>query len=142
MCRITPIALVLIVAIGCVDQGPTMFSLAGEYEATAFTSNDGTQVIDHLAANDTITITLTANGATTGLLVVHGGAADGGTLRADLQGAWTLVDDVVNLSHTADTFLRDMPFLVSDRQLIGEEVFDGVRVRVVLTRQAITSIDQ
>lgn len=82
-----------------------------------------------------LNIVLMANDSTTGRLFVPGGADSGVDLDADLTGTWVLHGDTVEFSQTADTFVRDMPFVYAGNKLSGEAQFSGVSVRVVMARQ-------
>lgn len=92
------------------------------------------QTTDYLAAGATARLELDADGTTTGRLFVPGGGENGGDFDADLAGTWTLQGDTVRLSHAADTFLRDMPLVVSRNSLAGDRTFSGIHVRIVLVR--------
>lgn len=119
---------------------PTQESVAGVYQASAGRSGAMLEVtqlgqtVDYLAAGTTVRLELKADGSTAGRLFVPGGDEDGGDFDADLTGTWTLHGDTVRLSHAADTFLRDMPFVVSRNQLTGDHSFGGIRVRVSLVK--------
>ncbi len=125
----------LMVVVACGDaQAPTVQDVAGTYEATTFTTEEAGTTTDRLAAGASITLTLGADGSTTGRLFVPGGAEDGSDFDADLTGTWTLSESTVELAHDADTFMRDMPFAVDGSRLVGEATFSGVMIRVVLTK--------
>ncbi|MBX6365003.1 MAG: hypothetical protein IRZ00_14130 [Gemmatimonadetes bacterium] len=119
---------------------PTQESVAGVYQASAghagavFEITALGQTTDVLAAGATIRLELKADGSTAGRLFVPGGDEDGSDLDADLTGTWTLQGDTVRLSHAADTFLRDIPLVVSRNQLTADQSFGGVRVRVSLVK--------
>lgn len=51
------------------------------------------------------------------------------------SGTWSLEGNVVEFSHEADTFLRDMAFQFEDGRLSGDETFGDVRVRIVMERR-------
>jgi hypothetical protein len=129
----TTVAAVLIAACGD-STAPTMSSVSGGYTATSFTVTESGGTTDILATGGSITLTLTAAGATSGRLFVPGGAEDGSDFDEDLTGTWTLRDSTVTLDHDADTFLRDMSLTVRGQQLIGQETFSDVTVSVVLAK--------
>jgi hypothetical protein len=112
----------------------TVDDLAGSYSATTFTTQEGSATTDWLTGGASIHVTLSAAGNTSGRLFVPGGNEDGSDLDADLTGTWALAGSQVTFQHSADTFLRDMPFTVDAGRLIGEATFSGVTVRVVLER--------
>jgi hypothetical protein len=129
----TTVAAVLIAACGD-STAPTMSSVSGGYTAASFTVTESGGTTDILATGGSITLTLTAAGATSGRLFVPGGAEDGSDFDEDLTGTWTLRDSTVTLDHDADTFLRDMSLTVRGQQLIGQETFSDVTVSVVLAK--------
>jgi hypothetical protein len=131
------------------DDSPTtldpssaaMAALAGEYAASgslgaiSLTTEEDGETIDWLAAGASVQLRLTADGKTTGRLFIPGGDEDGGDMDEDLAGSWTLESNTVHLDHESDTFIRDMPFRVEGARLVGDESFDGVRVRMELARR-------
>lgn len=120
----------------CSDAAaPTIESVAGLYDATTFTVDQGSGPEDLLSKGSFIDLTLKVDGTTAGRLFVSGGAEGGGDLDADLTGTWTLDSTTVTLSHVVDTFLRDMTFTVEAGRLVGEETFSEATLRVVLTKQ-------
>jgi len=136
-------AALLLIACGDDPAEPrlTMTMVAGEYVAEqtlgaiTFTTTEGGETIDWLERGASLTITLATDGTTEGRLFVPGMDEDGGDFDADLTGAWTLVGDTVRFSHAADTFVRDMPFVVRDGRLEGDRTFGGTRIRVVLVKR-------
>jgi hypothetical protein len=124
----------LAAALACDDPtGPSVEAVAGTYTATQLTTTEGGTITNQLAAGASITLTLNANGTTSGRFIVPGAPEE------DLTGTWTLRGSIVNLSHSADTFLRDTAFQVRGNTLVGDETFASwtatVRVRVTLTKQ-------
>ena len=118
---------------GCVNTDPPLDTAAGSYTATTFLTTTGGQTTDHIAAGSTISIVLNPQRTTSGHLhVVAVGGAEG--LDADLTGTWTIANTTVELSHPADTFLRDMLFEFDDGTLVGEDTFDDTRFQITLTR--------
>jgi hypothetical protein len=111
---------------------PTVANIAGSYVALSFTVTSSVGTTDLLALGSTVTVTLAADGTTTGRLFVPGGAEGGGNLDEDLAGTWTLAGTTVTFSQTADTFLRDVPFTATRDQLTSEGVFQGQTIRLVL----------
>lgn len=129
-------------ALGCSDStAPTVQEVARTYAAAgtnpadrrgSLTTTDVAtgQTVDWLAQGATITLTLRIDGTTTGHIFVPIPASMDGPLDADLTGTWTLDGSTVQLSHPADTFLRDMPLQVNGSSLVGDATFAGQRVRV------------
>jgi hypothetical protein len=135
--RISLLPFVLALALGGCDsptEPPTVASVSGEYQASTLALTQGGQSQDFLAVGAELTVSLKPDGTTTGRLFVPEGDEDGRDLREDLMGRWTLRGDTVRFQQGADTFLRDMPFLVRGRRLEGEYAAGGGRLRVVLQR--------
>jgi hypothetical protein len=91
--------------------------------------------VDWVAAGAQVELELRRDGTTAGHVVVP--EADDGQedFEADLTGTWTISGNTIQLSHSADTFLRDMPLTVRAGALEGDETFGDVRVRLVLARR-------
>ncbi len=113
---------------------PSVDSIAGSYQATIFTSTTSGVTTNHLTAGGSFTITLAANGTTSGQLFVPGGGAGGGALDESMVGTWELVGTTVQFDQTADTFVRDMIFTASSNRLRGGQAFGSTTVRVTLDK--------
>jgi hypothetical protein len=124
-------SLFIATALACGDgpTAPSVNAVAGTYTATRLRTTEGGTTTDQLAAGASITLTLNANGTTSGQFTVPG------ELNANLAGTWTLNGTTVELSHSADTFLRDTSFEVRNNTLVGDETFGSTRVEVTLTKQ-------
>ena len=109
-------------------------SLAGTYVATRFTLS-GEIVGDVLAEGGSLTITLNADGTTTGLLSVPGSLLDGEDFSASMGGTFTIGDQTLTFSQEEDTFVRDVTWIVDGSELRASGTFSGVSVIVVLNRQ-------
>ena len=137
--RSTGFALAAVLVLAACDDdatGPSMEEVAGTYVATSLTATlPGSSPVDVLALDAELTLELDADGTAAGHLFAPGMGDGGGDLDADLAGTWTLNGNTVTLSSSADTFVRDMPLTVSGETLVGDRTFDGVRIRVTLTRQ-------
>lgn len=130
-------ALALLLLLGACDsptEAPTAASVSGDYRTSTLTLTRGTTTTDFLARGAQITVTLKGDGTTTGELFVPGGKEDGGDVRENLAGQWTLQSDTVRFSHNADTFLRDTPFIVRGDELRGEFASSGSRLVAVLRK--------
>jgi hypothetical protein len=116
------------------DFSPTVENVAGAYSASTFTyqADDGTT--DLLADGAVVSIELAEDGTTTGEIFVEGGGEGGADLEADLAGTWTLEGSTVTFDQGADTFIRDVEFTADEDLLIGEETFDDVTIRLVLSK--------
>lgn len=123
------------VVAGC-DDSTDPDPVVGTYVATSLVTTENGVPFNHIANGSTIVLTLHAGGTTTGS--VHFEAAGGDPdFDANLNGSWTRTGDTVELSHSADTFLRDTPLTFDGFTLTGDETFSGVRVQVTLTRTDI-----
>jgi hypothetical protein len=118
----------------------TMQMVAGSYKAAdtygafSFTTTEGGQTTDWLEKGAFVLLELNADGTTAGRLFVPEADEDGSDLDEDLAGTWTISAGRVLLSHSADTFLRDMSFAFRAGTMEGDESFGGVRVRLTLAR--------
>ncbi len=81
-----------------------------------------------------VSIDLADDGTTTGEIFVAEGAEDGADLDEDLAGTWTLAGSIVTFEQGADTFIRDVEFTADEVVLIGEDTFDDVTIRLVLSK--------
>ncbi len=139
--RLGPIVLAVLLTLGCGDStgsrdgdDPTMSDVAGSYEATTLTVEEGGVTTDFLLAGASFEITLALDGTTSGRLFAPGGGEGGGDFDADLAGTWALNGTTVTFDHDADTFVRDMDFEYANDRLTGQETFNDVTISVVLAR--------
>lgn len=105
-----------------------------KYGTKKFTTTRYGQTTDWLARGASLNIELAAEGTTTGRLLIPGGNEDGSDFDASMAGSWALKGDTVRFQQDADTFVRDMPFLVQGGRLIGSRNFGGIEVDVTLSR--------
>lgn len=140
--RSAAVILVTSILAGACDSStaPSTTSVAGIYSATAFTTTTSGVTTDQLAAGATVALVLSPQGSTTGELFIPDAGEGGGDFVADLQGTWTLNGGTVQLSHAADTFLRDMPLTVQGNTLVGDRTFGSTRVQLTLTKQSIVAL--
>jgi len=128
----------IVLACGGSDE-PSDTPIAGTYAATFFQTTGSSGQRNEIAAGSTLTITLAANGTTTGHLHV---AASGSNpvFDADMAGTWTATENhIVTFTQAADTFVRNMDFTWStDIQgisiLTGDKAFSGTLIRITLSR--------
>lgn len=133
--RFAPGGLLLLLACGGTDTfTPTEESVAGTYEASAFTLTGFTGTTDLLLAGATVDVTLAPDGTTSGRLFVPGADEDGSDLDEDLGGTWTLAGNTVTFDLSADTFVDEVDFIAGDHTLTGEGTFDGASVSLQLVR--------
>jgi hypothetical protein len=123
--------------LACGDStSPGGVSVEGNYAAIIFITTVAGTARNELQAGSTLTLNLNSNGTTTGHLhVAANGAAP--VFDADMAGTWSVSGDVVTLTQTADTFVRNMAFTIqqvggSEVLLVGDQVFSGIRVNLTL----------
>jgi hypothetical protein len=109
---IAPVLTLALAACGDDNFSPTVENVAGPYTASTFTYETSEGTTDLLAA----------------------GGEGGGDLDEDLTGTWTLAGTTVTFDQDADTFIRDLEFTADQDLLIGEDTFDDVTIRLVLSK--------
>lgn len=119
---------------GAESQQLRMRRLAGGYAEQTFTITESGRTTNLRAQGASFEIALAEDGTTTGRLLVPGVLEGGADLDASMAGSWTLKADTVRFQQTADTFVRDMPFLVQGERLVGASEIDGTRIDVTLSR--------
>jgi hypothetical protein len=118
---------------GCGDAtGIDSGRLVGDWTATTFRLSDATGSEDVLRSGGYIDLRLFNDGTTTGEVFVPGDRAANDFFER-LDGTWRRSGNGVVFDHRADTFLRDMRFELRRDELVGDEVFDGARITVVLS---------
>ena len=128
-------ALVLLLACGGSDSfTPTDETVAGTYEASAFTATGFTGTTDLLLAGATVDAILAPDGTTSGRLFVPGGEEDGTDLDEDLTGTWTLGGETVTFNQTADTFIGEVEFIAGRNTLTAEGVSGGLSLFLQLVK--------
>ena len=114
--------------------GPT---LTGSYTATQWVTTGGSGSANQLLAGSTLAITLNSNGTTSGHLHL---VASGGNppLDADMAGTWMVTGADLTFSQNADTFVRNMTFVVvangNKWALEGDQVLSQTRIQLTLTQ--------
>ena len=116
------------------DFSPTVENVAGSYAASTFTQRTDAGTTDLLALGAVVSIELAEDGTTTGEIFIEGAGEGGGDLDEDLAGTWTLTGSTVIFDQDADTFIRDVEFTADEDRLTGEDTFDDVTIRLVLTK--------
>jgi hypothetical protein len=97
--------------------------------------SDGGQVTDVLAQGGSLTITLLANGTTSGRLFAPGGGDNGQDLDANLAGSWTRTGNTIHFDQAADTFVRDASWMFDGTTLRTTFTQGGTVVTAVLNKQ-------
>jgi hypothetical protein len=137
MVRYAQASLCLIAVLAaCSDNpfNPTTENVVGDYNLQTLTTTDTSGTTDWVTAGATWTMSLAANGTTTGHLFIPGAPVGGADFNADMAGNWTLSGDSIQFDQTADSFVRDMSFGALENRLTGDHTFSGTRVRLVLTK--------
>jgi hypothetical protein len=121
--------------VACSDPfKPTTENVVGDYSLQALTTTDSGGTVNWVTAGATCTISLAANGTTTGHLFLPGADTGGVDFNADMPGTWALSGDSISFDQAADSFVRDMSFGALENRLAGDHTFTGTRVRFVLTK--------
>ena len=142
-------AALMVLAIGACDDddppaGPDPIEeseVVGSYEATLFELTADGITVDLLEEGAELTLTLAADGTTTGQLFVPEGGEEGEDLDEALDGTWTFDEEAATVEFTqdADTFVRDVTFdavrVDGGIRLDAEETSDEGTVAVQLTQQ-------
>ena len=130
------LAVTAAVAVACSDAfKPTTENVLGDYNLRTFETTDTSGTIDWVQRGGTMTLSLGPFGVTTGHMFMPGAAEGGGDFDQLLIGDWTLTGNTITFDMPAvDTFVRDMPWTVTENKLSGDHTFSGTRIRVVLTK--------
>jgi hypothetical protein len=113
---------------------------AGNYTAILFRTTGASGQRDELAAGSTVNLILASNGTTSGHLHIAASASNP-VSDADMAGTWSEDGNVVTFSQQADTFVKDMPFTLSNDPvegwiLVGDKSFNSVRIQLTLRETA------
>jgi hypothetical protein len=123
-------------AAACGDSNAPTGVPVGDYTAIQFVTTGSSGQRNELAAGSTLTLNLASNGTTSGHLHVAASASNP-VLDADMTGTWREEGNVVTVSQAADTFVKDMPFTLSNDPvngwiLVGDKSFNSVRIQLTL----------
>jgi len=131
--RSAAFALALFLASCGDDNGfsPTVTNVSGSYSASSFTVTSSSGVVDLLASGAAVQVTLTADGVTTGRLLLPGDDTNA-DYDEDLTGIWTLTGAKVMLSPRGASLLRFAEFTAAPDRLTGERILSGQTLRLVL----------
>ena|ERR1700674_898985 len=126
----------VLLACGGSTTAPSGNSAAGSYTAIYFRTTGNAGQKDEIMAGSTLILDLSTAGTTSGHLHI---AASGGNpaFDADMAGRWTQTGFTVNISQSADTFVRNTSFSMSldpagGWDLSGDANYANTRVQVVL----------
>jgi hypothetical protein len=122
---------------GCGDStgSEPLGDIAGSYISTTFiVTPAGGFAEDVLAAGGLLTIGLQPNGTITGTLDIPAGVAgQGEPIHEDLFGTATRAGNTLVMEQSADTFVRDVTWLIGPSTLEGRYVGADGTVEVTLT---------
>jgi hypothetical protein len=132
--RIAALVAVITVASACADD-PVVPSpgAPGDYAATRFAVSIGGPPVNLLAAGASISLTLAEDHTTTGRLLVPA-VAGNEAIDESLTGTWRQSNDTVFFAGPADTFIRDVPFLLRGATLVADYSDGSGRLQVTLSK--------
>ena len=126
------------IASGCAeDPNVPPAGVPGSYHATTFTLASGGPAVNLLAMGASFTMTLAADHTTTGRLVIPSSVTGGEPVDESLAGTWLQSNDTVYFDGPADTFVRDIPFVVRGASLAGEYATPGGQLLVTLSKYGL-----
>ena len=126
----------LVVASGCrrpTDPDP----LVGTWLATTFqVAPTGQTPVNMLAAGATLGLNVANNFVVAGTLIIPATVTGTMTFTADMAGTATRTDNTVHFTQSADSFMRNLTFLLVDNRLEARSQVLGMNTyTVILTRQ-------
>ena len=125
-------------ATGCAeDPNVPPPGVPGSYHATAFSLASNGVPYDLLPSGASLTMTLANDHTTTGRLVIPAEFAGGSAVDESMAGTWRQSHDTVYFDGPADTFVRDVPFVVRTNTLWGEYDPPGGQLRVTLMKYGL-----
>ena len=121
-------------AIACADD-PVVPSpgAPGDYAATRLALSIGGPPVNLLAAGASISLTLAEDHTTSGRLRVPAFAGSE-EIDESLTGTWRQSNDTVFFAGPADTFIRDVPFLLRGATLVADNTDGTTRLQVTLSK--------
>jgi hypothetical protein len=126
---------VLLLACGS-STAPAANSVAGSYIPIIWVTTGGTGQTSELQVGSTLTLTLHANGLTSGHL--HMAATVARPLfDADMSGTWIQNGSTISISQSVDTFVQHTSFEMSPDpvkgwDLAGDTNFAGTHIQIIL----------
>jgi hypothetical protein len=126
---------VLLLACGS-STAPAANSVAGGYIPLVWVTTGGTGQTSELEAGSTLSLTLHANGLTSGQLHIAA-TASRPVFDADMSGSWTQNGSTISISQSIDTFVQHTSFEmspdpVSGWDLAGSTTFGGNLIQIIL----------
>ena len=135
--RMATVSVALLGGCGDSTDSEPFGEIAGSYISTSFiVTPTGGSAEDVLAAGGLLTIGLEPNGTVTGTLDVPGGVAGvAEPIHEDMFGTASRAGNTLVLEQSADTFVRDVTWLIGPGSLTGRYVGSDGTVEVTLTLQ-------
>ncbi len=138
--RSKPYLVLALAAMGIACSGGTTEpspSLEGNYVSTVFRITPaGQAAIDVQSAGGTLTISITANGQTTGNLLVPASVNGGTVFTASMAGTASKSGNSVSFTQAADTFVRDLTWSLAQNGLsVTSQVVGNTTYTITLSRQ-------
>ena len=106
----------------------------GDYRATKLALSTSGPPVNLLAVGASLSLTLADDHTTSGRLQLPAAATGGEPVDVSLSGSWRQSNDTVFFSGPADTFIRNVPFLLRGATLVADNTESGTRVQVTLTK--------
>jgi hypothetical protein len=133
--RMVTVSVALLGGCGDSTDSEPFGDIAGFYVSTTFiVTPTGGSAEDVLAAGGLLTIGLEPNGTVSGTLDVPGGVAGvAEPIHEDMFGTASRAGNTLVMEQSADTFVRDVTWLISPGTLTGRYVGPDGTVEVTLT---------
>ena len=106
----------------------------GDYRATRFSLSTSGPPVNLLAAGASLSLALGEDHTTAGRLLLPADVTGGQAIDANLSGSWRQSNDTVFFSGPADTFIRDVPFVIRGATLVADDTDGGSHLQVTLTK--------
>ena len=124
-------------ACGGYSTSPTT-SAAGNYTAISFVMSGSSGQSNQITSGGSLLLNLASGGATSGHLHVVASGSNP-AVDADMAGTWSQNGDLVAISQSVDTFVRNMPFTLTldpayGWTLVGNKDFAGTNINITLKR--------
>lgn len=128
-CLITSLAMA---GIGCGMAEPESMATL-DYEATSWVLS-GAINVDALAEGAMLSLILRQGPRVTGTLFMPASVTGGADLTADMAGNWTKSGDTIRFSQVSQTFVSEVPWILTPEMLTTADSVDGSFYEVELTR--------
>lgn len=118
--------------IGCGTSEPEPQATL-DYEATSWVIS-GAINADALAEGAMLSLVLREGQRVNGTLFLPASIAGGTDLTADMAGTWTKIGDTVRFNQVSQTFVSEVPWVLTPEMLTTADSVDGSFYEVELTR--------